>query len=122
MAGRTPAQWFIITQRDEKGWYEFYKELLKQPISQPDRFFKAVETLGHLNMFNAVVSASLRKLSGDPLSYVIGIAMNKSSDDVKERYQESTYEANIEEAKKRTLEQNKKMEIKLEKAREIENV
>lgn len=120
MSSRTPSQWFEITQT-EIGWREFYEAHMRQPISHPERFFKAVESLGHVNVFSAIISASLKKLEGDPLPYILAIALNKFSEQLKEQAEGDKYELSMTKTKKRIKKQNQDLEVRIERARKVVN-
>jgi hypothetical protein len=117
------SDWFAITSQEGKvGWLNYYKGMLGQPISKPDKFFKALDDFGHVIMFESVVAASTRKLEGDPLNYVIAIAVSKVNDEVEAITAASKYAYNLERAKQRTVLQNEELDSKLRKALGVENV
>lgn len=119
MSGRTPLQWYAITQKGKLGWNEFYQAFMHQPISQPDRFFNAVNTVGDKYIFSAVLSASFRKLTGDPLPYILAIALNKMEEDIRNQSEANRYEALIESSKNKVEKENEDLESRLRKAKEI---
>jgi len=112
--------WLTITKTEGKaGWERFYKVYLGSPISQSKRFFDAVDRLGHEIVFEAVVAASFRTLDGDPLNYVLAVALSKFNDEIQGIGEADRYKFNLEKAKQRVSLQNEELERKLEKAREI---
>ena len=122
MGSKSALDWLAITKKGgETGWKLFYKEMLHLPVSQPDKFFRAVETFGHENLFRAIIAASFKKLEGDPLSYVLGIAMNNFAKELQEQKEASRYEFNMDKAKHRVTLQNEELEAKLESAKGIQS-
>lgn len=117
---KSAIDWLTITKTEgEAGWKRFYKSYTGQSLSQPKRFFDAVERLGHAAVFEAVVAASFRTLDGDPLNYVLAIALSKFEDTIKGIDEADRYEFNLKRAKTRIEAQNEELENKIEKAREI---
>lgn len=117
------ADWFAITsQEGRKGWLQFYKSMLGVPLSKPDKFFQLVENLGHMVMFEAVVSTSTRSLEGDPFSYVMAVAVAKANDQIEAMVAADRYALNIAKAKQRTELQNEELENRIQKALGEDNV
>lgn len=119
MATRTISDWVAITKNEKSGWSQFYRALLGQPLSDTTRFLKAVADLGHNNMFEAIVSASTRKLTGDPLNYVVAIAVAKVNNEIQEITESDKYRMRLEKSKQRIIRQNEELENKIEKARSL---
>jgi len=117
---KSALDWLTITKDEgQVGWNKFYRAYTGQPISQPKRFFDAVDRLGHAVVFEAVVAASLRTLDGDPMNYIMAIALAKFNDEIGEIDSASRYKFNIDRAKQRVENQNEELESKFNKAREI---
>jgi hypothetical protein len=114
---RTIFDWVAITKNEKSGWSQFYKEYMGYPLSDTTRFIKAVEDFGHSIMFEAVIAASTRKLEGDPLGYVMAIALAKVREKVEEISEDARYKMRMERSKQRIAMQNEELEAKLERAR-----
>jgi hypothetical protein len=115
--GKTISDWFAITSQEGRGgWIQFYKTLLKAPLSKPARFFEAVENFGHTIMFESIIAASTRNLEGDPLNYVIAIAISKVNEEVEAITSADRYALNLQKAKQRVELQNEELEQRLRKA------
>lgn len=119
MAKHTILDWVAITKNEKSGWSQFYRELLGSPLSDTTRFLKAVSDFGHEIVFEAVLAASTRKITGDPLNYVIAIAVAKVNEEVQQINDDSRYRFRLEKSKNRIIEQNEELEIKIERARKI---
>lgn len=119
MGKRTIEEWFSLTSEGRNGWTQFYKELMGLPISDIDRFMKAVNDFGHGIMFESVLAASTRKFTSDPLGYVLGIAIGKTNQLIGEISEDARYKMQLEKAKQRSMLQNEELEAKLEKARKL---
>lgn len=117
MGKRTISDWVAITKNEKSGWAEFYREMLGSPLSDTPRFLKAVADMGHDTMFDAIVSASIRKLDGDPLNYVLAIAIAKVKEEVQNITSDDRYRLKLEKSKQRVSLQNEELEAKLERAR-----
>jgi hypothetical protein len=117
--GNTINDWVAITKNEKSGWAQFYRELLGQPLSDIPRFMKAVADFGHGIMFDAILAASPKKLQGDPLNYVIGIAIAKAQQEAKEISDDTKRQLRLDRAKQRTMAQNEELEGKYERARKI---
>lgn len=118
MGEQSISDWVAITKTKKSGWAEFYRAFLRQPLSDIPRFLKAVDDFGHLTMFEAVLAASTRKLTGDPLSYVIGIALNKVRTDLEEIDEDERYRMRLEKAMLRTQMQNEAIEERIRRIKE----
>jgi hypothetical protein len=93
---KTIPEWFAITREEGRGgWIQFYKTLLKAPLSKPARFFDALENFGHSIMFESVIAASTRNLEGDPLNYVIAIAVSKVNEEIEAITSADRYALNL---------------------------
>ena len=117
MGKHTIEDWVAITKNEKSGWSEFYRDFLGQPLSDIQRFLKAVGDFGHGIMFESIIAASTKKLTGDPLNYVIGIAIAKASDISKGANEDTRYKLRIEKSKQRIAQQNEELESKYERAR-----
>jgi hypothetical protein len=117
LATRTILEWVAVTKNEKSGWSQFYRELLGQPLSDTTRFLKAVADFGHEIMFESILAASTRKLEGDPLNYVIAIAVSKVNDEVKQITDSDRYRMKLEKNKQRVIQQNEELEAKMERAK-----
>ncbi len=117
MTKRTIVEWVAVTQKGKSGWIQCYKELLGSPISDIDKFMKAVKDFGGEIMLEAIVAASTRKLTGDPLNYVLGIAVAKTNELISAISEDARYKMQLDMAKQRIETQNDELEDKLERAR-----
>ncbi len=111
------SDWVAITKTQKSGWSQFYRAMTGQSLSDIPRFLKAVNDFGHMVMFEAVLAASTRKLTGDPLNYVIGIALNKTREELQNIDDDDRYRMRLERAKERSRIQNEELEEKFRKAR-----
>ena len=89
------------------------------PLSNQSRFFKALDDFGHVILFESVIAASTRSLDGDPLNYIIAVAVSKTNDQIQEITDADRYKMNLLKSKHRVEMQNEELEIKILKAREI---
>jgi hypothetical protein len=110
--------WVAITKNEKSGWSDFYRDLLGQPLSDIPRFLKAVSDFGHSIMFESIIATSTKKLTGDPLNYVIGVAVSKASDISKDATEDARYKMRLEKSKMRIAQQNEELEDKYERARQ----
>lgn len=115
--GTTISEWVVITQNEKAGWSRFYNEFMGSPLSDIPRFLKAVSDFGHNIMFESILAASSKKLNGDPLNYVIGIAIAKASEEAKAITDDRKYRLNLEKSKQRIITQNEELEELIERAR-----
>ncbi len=122
MGKHTISDWVAITKNEKSGWSDFYRDLLGQPLSDIPRFLKAVSDFGHEIMFASIIAASTKKLTGDPLNYVIGIAIAKASDISKDASEDTRYRMRLEKNILRTAQQNEELEAKIERARKISGI
>lgn len=113
-------EWFTLTKTGErKVWSDFYKMMLGRTISQPDRFFGAVDRFGHSIMFEAIVASSTKKFSDDCLDYVLAVAYRKVNEEIEDITEEDRYRMSLDKAKLRTQMQNEEALSKIEKAKEM---
>lgn len=122
MGKHTILDWVAITKNEKSGWSQFYKEMLASPLSDIPRFLKAVGDFGHEIMFESILAASTRKLEGDPLNYVIAIAVSKVNDEVKQITEDGRYKMRLEKSKQRVTSQNEELEAKIERARKASGI
>lgn len=122
MGKHTISDWVAITKNEKSGWSQFYNDLLGQPLSDIPRFLKAVGDFGHEIMFQSIIAASTKKLTGDPLNYVIGIAISKASDISKDASEDTRYRMRLEKNVLRTAQQNEELEAKYERARKASGI
>lgn len=112
--------WLTITREEgEAGWKRFYQAYMGLPLVQTKRLMDAVEKLGDVIVFESIVAASFRKLEGDPLPYIMAIAIAKFNEEVTRIHEAERYRFSIDKSKQRIALQNDELENKLEKAREI---
>ena len=70
-------------RRDKKiGWSRVFLDILGQPLSDKERFLKAVDNYGDLIMFESLVVTSSKRISNDPINYVLAVANQKWRDDL----------------------------------------
>ena len=70
-------------RRDKKaGWSRVFADILGQPLSDKERFLKAVDNYGDLIIFESLVVTSSKRMTGDPLNYVLAVANQKWRDDL----------------------------------------
>jgi hypothetical protein len=70
-------------RRDKKaGWSRVFSDILGQPLSDKERFLKVVDNYGDLIVFESLVVTSSKRLTADPLNYVIAVANQKWRDDL----------------------------------------
>jgi hypothetical protein len=119
LGNRTINDWVAITKNEKSGWSQFYRELLAQPLSDIPKFQKAVSDFGHSIMFESILAASTKKLTGDPLNYVLGIAIAKASEAARDTTEDDRYRMRLERNKARVISQNEELENKIEKARKL---
>lgn len=112
------SEWVAITK--DGGWSEFYSSFLGRPLSDKKRFLRAVDNFGQDIMFASVIAASGRNLEGDPLNYVLGIAIQKANEAATASLEDERYRRKLEQSKHRVLTQNEELEDKFEKARRNE--
>lgn len=118
----TAIDWFAIIAEDkESGWKRFYADCFKKPLSNPKRFFDAVERFGTTIMFESVLAASVRELDGDPLNYILATALAKTNDEIEDITEADKYAFNLRKSKQRMALQNEELEAKLERAKELKN-
>lgn len=122
MGKRTIYDWVAITKNEKSGWSEFYREFLGQPLSDTARFLKAVSDFGHQIMFDSILSASTRKLTGDPLNYVVAIAVATAQEEAQRISEEKLYKMRLDKSKQRVAMQNEALEEKLERARKASGI
>jgi hypothetical protein len=70
-------------------------------------------------MFESILAASTKKLTGDPLNYVLGIAIAKASEAARDTTEDDRYRMRLERNKARVISQNEELENKIEKARKL---
>jgi hypothetical protein len=64
------------------GWSRVFKDILGQPLSDKERFLKAVDNYGELIIFESLVITSTKKINNDPLNYVLAVAAKKWKEDL----------------------------------------
>lgn len=95
----------------KRHWLRFYQELMGQAVSNIPRFYKALKLYGDPIMFDAIVTASMNDLTGDPFFYVVKVASNKWKDEQEALENDESYEAKI----KRAIEESQKHNDELAK-------
>lgn len=123
MDTKSVSDWLAITSQEGRtGWSKMYKNFLLRPVSNPDRFFQAVDNFGQVIMFESIISASTRNLEGDPLNYVIAVAVAKVNEQIESITAADRYALNLKKSKQRTALQNEEVEEKFRKALGEKNV
>lgn len=109
-----------IKREGRAGWIKYYKALLNRPISSPDRFWVAIEQYGELHIFEAVMLTSTRKITGDPLAYILSIAHRRWRETVESDEAQVRYARDLEIGKEMTATRNAELARKLQRARELD--
>lgn len=107
-----------IPANGRAAWIRLYKELLKQPISDPERFWRALEVYGLRPMYEAIISTSIRHLDGDPLNYMLAVARTFWRKELEETVTVDKYDRDMKEQRRLTLEKSQQLADKMMRARE----
>jgi hypothetical protein len=107
----------LIRQYGSKQWVRFYQEFLGVAPSSYPRFYRAIKLYGDWPVFEAIVEASGRELTGDPLAYVLKVANSKWREEASEQDSESEYVESINRAKERSRLQNAQLQKKIKAAK-----
>jgi|OpeIllAssembly_1097287.scaffolds.fasta_scaffold489875_2 hypothetical protein len=108
---------FELQSIGKKHWLVFYREMLGTPASSIPRLYRALNNYGFWPLFEAIVDSSERELTGDPLNYVVAVAKNKWKEAEEEDSNSEVYISEIEEAKKKSQQQNEELAKKLKKVK-----
>lgn len=110
--------WIKVIEKSPKtGWIAFYESTMHQPVTNTETLLWCVDTYGMWPTFEAILAAGKRKLSNDPLPYVLSVAQAKWKDAFMQMSDDGKYRRGIQRSKQRTNEQNEELEEKLRKAR-----
>lgn len=111
--------WYNEILADGKiGWLGVYHKALNQPISNPVRFFEAVDQYGDFPMFEAIIATASKSIDGDPLNYVLAVANNKWIEEVKSRKAEEAYKRGLERTKRQSYEKSMELADKIRRAQD----
>lgn len=106
------ATWRLELKRfGKKHWLRYYAEMLGASVSNIPRFYKALKLYGDSIMFDAIVSATMSDVAGDPLAYTIKIASNKWKEEQLALDADTEYEEKI----KRSIEESQRRNDELAK-------
>src|SRR5258706_10415700 len=108
----------IIERTPETAWPAFYKATTGQAVSSTETLVWCIETYGFWATFEAIMAAGKKKLSSDPLAYVLSVAQSKWKDSFVQLSADGKYERGLERSKRSTNEKNQELEDKLRKALE----
>jgi hypothetical protein len=108
---------FEIRTIGKKHWGRFYENFLGSAPSNMPRFYKAVNNYGMVRMMEAIVEASNRNLTGDPLNYVLKVASEKWKESERENEKDSDYADTINRAKEISLRKNEALAKRIRKGR-----
>lgn len=106
-----------LLQGGQEKWGELYKLRLSLPISDPERFFKALEVYGAWPMYEAICLTSTKKIDGDPFPYLLSVAHNKWKERAQEEESAVQYQMKVDMAKNRAIEKNEALASKIIRAR-----
>lgn len=112
-------RWIEEVKKSRGGWVTVYTEALHTTISDPERFFKALDIYGPDLMFEAIIVSSAKKIEGDPLAYLIAVAHGKMLDRTEETFDDVEYQLRLERTKLATELHNQEMAEKIRKARKL---
>jgi hypothetical protein len=99
------------------GWQSVYSDILGSYLWEASRFLKGVELFGEEFMFEAVIVTASKKLSSDPLNYVLAVARQLWKDSLKEELTKDQDELRLERARRHVKEDNERLAEKIERAR-----
>lgn len=112
--GKSLAAWRLELKRfGKRHWLLFYKELLGANVSNIPRFYKALALYGNEIAFDAIVSASMSDLTGDPFFYVMKVASNKWKEEEAAKDADDTYEELIKRSIQESQKQNDELARRL---------
>lgn len=107
----------IINLTGKTGLLSFYESSLGKSVSNIQIFNWAIDSYGDWPVIEAIIVASKKKFTDDPLNYVLAVAQAKWKDSALASGEVEKYERGIERSKNRVARQNEELEEKLEKAR-----
>jgi hypothetical protein len=99
------------------GWQGVYSDILGSHLWETERFLKGVELFGEEFMFEAVIVTASKKLSSDPLNYVLAVARQLWKDSLKEELAKDQDELRLERARRHVKEDNDRLAEKIERAK-----
>lgn len=106
-----------LIEGGQEAWETFYKEKVFHAISDLDRFNRALSEYGPWPMYEAIIITSIKKLSMDPLSYVLAVAHSKWKEQEFPSEEDARYAIRLEQAKMESQEFNEELSKKIERAR-----
>lgn len=106
-----------IKKNGKPAWIRFYKASLSTHISEPSRFFKALEQYGDTLLFEAVLITGNRGIKGDPLNYVLKVANILWKEQAEKIAEKETYLRVMNDVKEKTAAANLDLARRIEEAR-----
>jgi len=105
-------------RRDKKaGWSRVFSDILGQPLSDKERFLKAVDNYGDLIIFESLVVTSSKRMTSDPLNYVLAVANQKWRDDLISQAKADEDSIKTNRAIERSKNANQSLHEKIEEAK-----
>jgi hypothetical protein len=99
------------------GWSRVFKDILDQPISDKERFLKAVDNYGELIIFESLVITSSKRIDNDPLNYVLAVANQKWKAELVSQAKADEDSIKISKAVERSKIDNEQLYEKIEAAK-----
>jgi len=99
------------------GWSRVFKDILGQPISDNERFLRAVDNYGDLIIFEAIIITSSKRIDNDPLNYVLAVANQKWKAELVSQTKVDEDSIKISKAIERSKIDNKQLYEKIEAAK-----
>ena len=107
----------IINLTGKTGLEKFYESSFSKPVSNIQLFHWAIDSYGDWPVIEAIIAASKKKFTDDPLNYILAVAQSKWKDAFQASSEIDKYERGVERSKNRVTRQNEELEEKLERAR-----
>lgn len=111
--------WLEEIKAGNGGWVRIYLDAFSVPISDPERFFRALDIFGEHAMLEAIIAASTKKFTEDPLGYIIAIANSKAVEESVRNLKIDMYRADMARAQEATKAFNTMLAEKIKKAKEL---
>lgn len=111
---QTLNKWRLDLQRLGRGhWKVFYEYFMGQPLSSTQKLGRALNLYGDWPVFEAILEASQRELTGDPVNYVMKVAHEKWKVSQQQEDDDVQYANAIEQSKKASVKANKALEQRI---------
>lgn len=107
----------VIHLTGETGWLSFYESSIGHPVSSTHQLNWAIDSYGEWPVIEAILAASKKKFTDDPLNYVLAVAQAKWKVSSELTQNTDRYERSVERSKNRVTQQNEELADKIEKAR-----